>query len=88
MPKCSNDEFNPSLPSWTSPPESVLLLIATIYYRIFLMRVKHIKPPTASLLFELCLAALNQARLSGLLRQLSEAVMERKCLPICLFLFP
>lgn len=35
-----------------------------------------------TLLFELRPAALNQARLSDLLRQLSEAVMGRKCLPI------
>jgi signal transduction histidine kinase len=37
-----------------------------------------------TLLFELRPAALHQARLSDLLRQLSEAVMGRKCLPICL----
>jgi signal transduction histidine kinase len=37
-----------------------------------------------TLLFELRPAALNQARLSDLLRQLSEAVMGRKRLPICL----
>jgi signal transduction histidine kinase len=35
-----------------------------------------------TLLFELRPAALNQARLADLLRQLSEAVMGRKCLPI------
>lgn len=37
-----------------------------------------------TLLFELRPAALNQARLCDLLRQLSEAVMGRKGLPICL----
>ena len=37
-----------------------------------------------TLLFELRPAALNQARLSDLLRQLSEAVMGRQGLPICL----
>jgi signal transduction histidine kinase len=37
-----------------------------------------------TLLFELRPAALNQARLSDLLRQLSEAVMGRQSLPICL----
>jgi signal transduction histidine kinase len=37
-----------------------------------------------TLLFELRPAALNQARLPDLLRQLSEAVMGRKRLPICL----
>ena len=37
-----------------------------------------------SLLFELRPTALNQARLPDLLRQLSEAVMGRKRLPICL----
>jgi signal transduction histidine kinase len=37
-----------------------------------------------TLLFELRPAALNQARLSDLLRQLSEAVMGRQRLPICL----
>ena len=37
-----------------------------------------------TLLFELRPAALQQARLPDLLKQLSEAVMGRRCLPICL----